>query len=80
MASDGYAKGQPKFEGFSLSISAKDNAEAERLFKALSDGGKVTQPLIETFFSSRFGMLADRFGVNWMVVVDQAAENRERAA
>jgi PhnB protein len=80
MASDGYAKGQPKFEGFSLSISAKDNAEAERLFNALSDGGKVTQPLIETFFSSRFGMLADRFGVNWMVVVEQAAENRERAA
>jgi PhnB protein len=73
MASDGCADGQPKFEGFSLSVTAKNDAEAERLFAALSAGGKVTQPLIETFFSSRFGMLADRFGVNWMVVVEQAA-------
>jgi PhnB protein len=76
MASDGHAKGQPKFEGFSLAINAKDIAEAERVFAALGDGGKVTQPLIETFFSPRFGMLADRFGVNWMVVVEQAAEKR----
>jgi PhnB protein len=71
MASDGYAKGNPKFEGFSLSISAKNVAEAERIFAALSDGGKVTQPLIETFFSPRFGMVNDRFGLGWMVVVEQ---------
>lgn len=72
MASDGYAKGNPKFEGFSLSITAKNPAEAEHVFAALSDGGKVTQPMIETFFSPRFGMVNDRFGVSWMVVTEQA--------
>ena len=68
MASDGYCKGAPKFEGFSLALQAKSKAEAERLFNALSDGGKVEMPLGETFFSPSFGMVADRFGVPWMVV------------
>lgn len=72
MASDGSCLGNPRFEGFSLSLSAASDAEAERVFKALADGGQVHQPLIQTFFSSRFGMLADRFGVNWMVMVPQA--------
>jgi PhnB protein len=71
MASDGYSLGKPKFEGFSLSLTAADDAEAERLFAALGDGGNVRQPLIKTFFSSRFGMVADRFGVQWMVLVGQ---------
>jgi PhnB protein len=71
MASDGYAKGNPEFKGFSLSISAKNVAEAERIFAALSDGGTVTQPLVEAFFSPRFGMVNDRFGLGWMVVVEQ---------
>lgn len=71
MASDGYGKGNPKFEGFSLSITARSVADAERLFAALSDGGKVTQPLIETFFSPRFGMVNDRFGISWMIVIEQ---------
>jgi len=69
MASDGRAQGKPKFEGFALSISAKDDAEAERLFTALAEGGQVQMPLTKTFFSSRFGMLADRFGVGWMIIV-----------
>jgi len=69
MASDGMCAGHPEFKGVSLSISAKDDAEAERIFKALSDGGMVQQPLIKTFFSSGFGMVADKFGVGWMVVV-----------
>jgi PhnB protein len=70
MASDGMRpKGQPSFQGISLSLTAADVAEAERLFNALADGGQVQQPLIETFFSPRFGMVADRFGVPWMVVV-----------
>ena len=73
MASDGMAQGQPEFKGFSLTINAKDAAEAERLFGALSAGGQVQQPLIETFFSPKFGMLADKFGVGWMVVVEQQA-------
>lgn len=71
MASDGHASGKPEFKGFSLSISAKDDAEARRLFGALSEGGTVRQPLIKTFFSSSFGMVADKFGVGWMVVVAQ---------
>ena len=71
MASDGRAQGKPKFEGFSLSITAKNDAEAENLFAALGDGGQVQMPMAKTFFSSRFGMVADRFGVGWMVIVAQ---------
>jgi PhnB protein len=70
--SDGGCSGKPTFEGISLVIEAKDDAEAERAFHALADGGAVRQPLIETFFSSRFGMLADKFGVNWMVMTTRA--------
>jgi PhnB protein len=70
MASDGRAQGKPKFEGFALSVNAKDEAEAERLFKALSAGGKVQMPLEKTFYAKRFGMVADRFGVGWMIIVE----------
>jgi len=69
LASDGRCLGRPSFQGFSLSLTAPDEAEAERLFAALADGGQVQQPLIKTFFSSRFGMVADRFGVSWMIIV-----------
>ena len=69
MASDGLCSGKPSFQGFSLSINAASDAEAERLFAALADGGQVQMPLAKTFFSSRFGMVADRFGVPWMVIV-----------
>ena len=69
MAADGLCSGQPSFQGFSLSISVKDEAEADRVFAVLSDGGQVQMPLAKTFFSPRFGMVADRFGVSWMVVV-----------
>jgi PhnB protein len=69
LASDGRCLGEPKFQGFALSLTASDAAEAERLFAALSDGGTVQMPLAETFFSPRFGMVADRFGVPWMVYV-----------
>ena len=70
MASDGMANGKPEFKGFSLSINAKNDAEAERLFKALSDGGRIEMPLAKTFFSSAFGMVADKFGVGWMIIVE----------
>ena len=73
MASDGRCLGQPSFQGFALSLTAPDDAEAERLFAALADGGQVQMPMSKTFFSSRFGMVADRFGVGWMVIV--AAES-----
>jgi PhnB protein len=71
LASDGRCQGQPKFDGFALTISTTTEAEAEKVFAALGDGGKVTMPLTKTFFAPRFGMLADRFGVNWMVLVEQ---------
>ena len=69
MASDGMCQGAPKFQGVSLSLTVKDAATAERLFAALGDGGQVQMPLTKTFFSERFGMVADKFGVSWMVVV-----------
>jgi PhnB protein len=69
MASDGRNRGAPNFQGFSLAIQVADAAEADKFFAALSDGGNVTMPLAKTFFSPRFGMVDDRFGVHWMVVV-----------
>ena len=69
MASDCQCEGKPKFEGFSLALTARDDAAAEKLFAALSDGGIVQMPLAKTFFSPRFGMVADKFGVMWMVIV-----------
>jgi PhnB protein len=69
MMSDGRNKGAPKFEGFNLSIATKTAAEADKLFNALLEGGKVTMPQTKTFFSERFGMLTDKFGVNWMILV-----------
>ncbi|MFI5443698.1 VOC family protein [Polaromonas sp. UC242_47] len=68
MASDGMAQGKAEFKGFSLSISASDDAQAQRLFKALGEGGQVQMPMSETFFATSFGMVADRFGVSWMVI------------
>jgi PhnB protein len=69
MASDGLCKGNPNFQGFALSVNAASDAEAEKLFAALGDGGQVRMPMSKTFFSLRFGMVADRFGVTWMVIV-----------
>lgn len=69
MASDGRCQGKPSFEGFALSLSVPTEAEADRRFAALAKGGQVQMPLSKTFFSPRFGMVADRFGVMWMVIV-----------
>lgn len=71
LVSDGRATGQPSFQGFSLAITAGDETEADRVFAALSDGGTVTMAMAKTFFSPRFGMLTDRFGVGWMVLVSR---------
>jgi PhnB protein len=70
LASDGRCQGHPQFQGFSLSLTASSDDEAEKMFTALSDGGQVQMPLSKTFFSPRFGMVADRFGVSWMVYVE----------
>jgi PhnB protein len=69
MASDGFGKGKPTFQGFALSLSVASDAEADRKFSALAKGGRIDAPLSKTFFSSNFGMVADRFGVPWMVIV-----------
>ena len=68
-ATDGGRQGKSGFSGISLSLSVANDAEAERAFAALGEGGKVTMPMAKTFFSSRFGMVTDRFGVGWMVLV-----------
>lgn len=72
MASDGMCQGKPNFQGFSLSVDAADAKDAQRKFAALGDGGMVQMPLAKTFFSPSFGMVADKFGVCWMVIVPQA--------
>jgi PhnB protein len=73
MASDGCASDGQGFQGFSLALSVASKAEADRVFAALSDRGHVTMPLGETFFSPRFGMLVDRFGVGWTVIAEAEA-------
>jgi PhnB protein len=69
MLSDGRCTGHPKFDGFALSLTVLTEADAERNFKALADGGQVQMPLAKTFFSPKFGMVTDRLGVTWMVLV-----------
>jgi PhnB protein len=69
LLSDGRNTGKPNFQGFSLTIYPKDEAEADKLFGALSAGGEVRMPMDKTFFAKRFGMLADKFGVGWMIIV-----------
>ena len=69
LSSDGRCQGQPSFQGFSLALTVPNEAEADRLFARLADGGQVQMPLTKTFFTPRFGMVADRFGVPWMILV-----------
>jgi PhnB protein len=69
LCSDGRCTGQLAFEGFSLTLIVGDESEAQRLFAALGEGGQVQMPLTKTFFSPRFGMVADKFGVSWMIFV-----------
>jgi PhnB protein len=69
MASDGYCQGKPEFRGFSLTLIVSDEADAKRLFASLGESGEVQMPLAMTFFSPLFGMVADRFGVSWMIIV-----------
>ncbi len=67
LASDCHCGGKPNFQGFSLSLTVANDAEAAQRFAALADGGQVQMPLTKTFFSSSFGLVADRFGVSWMI-------------
>jgi len=70
MASDGRCTGKSQFQGITLSLSVADDAEAAKRFNALADGGQIHMPLGKTFFASSFGILVDRFGVHWMIVVE----------
>jgi PhnB protein len=68
MMSDGRCDGEtPKFDGISMTINVSPD-EAEKIFSALGAGGKVDMPLCETFFAHKFGMVADKFGVSWLVI------------
>ena len=69
MMSDGRCEGKRNFQGFSLTLTVMDIPEAERVFGILAEGGEVQMPMTETFWSPRFGMVADRFGMSWMVMV-----------
>jgi len=69
MASDGRNTGKPNFQGFALSITAPTESDADRIFTNLAEGGQIQMPLTKTFFSPKFGMCADKFGVSWMVLV-----------
>jgi PhnB protein len=71
MLSDGHCTGESKFSGFSMSLTVLNEAEADRVFNALAAGGRIDMPLSKTFFSPRFGMVADKFGLSWMVIVGQ---------
>lgn len=71
MASDGRCGGKEHFQGFGLTISVPSVADADPIFAALSEGGQVQMPLTKTFYSPRFGMVEDRFGVMWMIIVEQ---------
>jgi PhnB protein len=69
MVSDGLCDGSPVFQGFALSLALTSAGDVERIFTALREEGQVQMPLATTFFSERFGMVTDRFGVTWMVMV-----------
>jgi PhnB protein len=71
LVSDGFAAGNPEFKGVSLSLNADDDAHARVLFDALAQGGQVQMALAESFFATSFGMLTDRFGVGWIIVVSK---------
>jgi PhnB protein len=71
LMSDGRCTGNTNFKGFALTIAVKNESEADKTFSALAAGGQVTMPMAKTFFSPRFGMLTDKFGVGWMVLVPQ---------
>jgi PhnB protein len=71
LMSDGRCTGSTNFKGFALTLTVDNESEADKKFNALAAGGQVTMPIGKTFFSPRFGMLTDKFGVGWMVLVAQ---------
>jgi PhnB protein len=80
LASDGHCQGKGTFEGFGLTLFPATDAQAASLFAALGEGGKVTMPLTRTFYATRFGMLNDRFGVAWIVLVSDPSYGASKPA
>lgn len=76
MAPDPFAVGG----NIALSVGTDDAGDAERMFNALAEGGRVTMPIAETFWAERFGMLTDKFGIDWMVNYEKPTDEKERAA
>ncbi len=70
LASDGRCQGKPNFQGIGQALTVANAAEADKVFAALADGGQIQMPLAKTFFSPRFGMVADKFGVSWMILCE----------
>ena len=79
LASDGHGHGATNFQGFSLSLTANTDDEVDRLFAALSEGGAAQMPLMATPFASRFGMVADRFGVSWTLASHERVGKKAKA-
>ena len=79
MASDARAEHYKQPNGFSVSLQLKDTAEAERIFHALAENGKVNMPIQQTFWAARFGILIDQFGIPWMVNCEGDASERAQA-
>lgn len=78
MGSDTGGEWAPSFvqgNNFSISITADSKQEADKLFHALVEGGKITMPLDKTFWGDYFGMLTDKFGINWMVSFNEQQHN-----
>lgn len=73
-SSDAFGKATTMGNNFSLSINANSRDEADRLFNALSNGGKVTMPMNKTFWGAYFGMLVDKFGIQWMMNFDETPQ------
>lgn len=79
LASDGECKGKTNFQGFALVLNVANEAEADKKFNAVGAGGQVVMPLAKMFFSPRFGMTTDKFGVMWMIIVEDAAAKSKAA-
>jgi len=73
MGSDAPPQHFEKPQGFSVSFSVTDPAEAERIFHLMAQGGTIRMPIAQTFWAPRFGMLVDRFGIPWMISADHPA-------
>jgi PhnB protein len=69
-SSDAFGKATVTGNNFSVSISAPNTAKADKLFNGLAEGGQVTMPMNKTFWGSYFGMLTDKFGIQWMISFD----------